>query len=81
MRRDKRKHIYRKTLDEVLPSFPPETAPARAISVPAIDIEWIADLPDDTLDLSGRVVLEAGGKSPLFIKRNIVTNTGHFYTI
>lgn len=81
MRRDKRKHIYRKTLDEVLPPFPPETAPAWATSVPAIDSEWIADLPDDALDSSGRVVLETGGKNPLFAKRNIVADTGHFYTV
>lgn len=81
MRRDKRKHIYRESLDEVLPPFLPETAPTWAMSVPAIDIEWIADVPDDMLDLSGRLVLEAGGNSPLFTKRNIVTDTGHFYTI
>ncbi|PGH31337.1 hypothetical protein GX50_05876 [[Emmonsia] crescens] len=78
---DKRKHIYRKMLDEVLPEFPSETAPTWAMKVSAIDIEWIADLPGDILDLSGRLVLEAGGKSPLFTKRNIITDTGYFYTV
>ncbi|KAB8239245.1 hypothetical protein ETB97_010268 [Aspergillus alliaceus] len=81
MRRDRRKHVYRKTLDEVLPSYTPETAPTWTKSVPAIDIELIADLPDDALDASGRLVLEAGGKSPVFAERNIVTDTGHFYTV
>ncbi|KAK2758614.1 hypothetical protein FQN54_003304 [Arachnomyces sp. PD_36] len=81
MRRDKRKHIYRKTIDEALPPFPQETAPSWAMNVPAINIECIADLPGDMLDSSGRLVLEDWGKGPLFMKRNIVTGTGHFYTV
>jgi hypothetical protein len=81
MRRDKRKHIRRKTLDEALPPYMEETAPAWTTNVPAIDVKLIADLPDDMLDTSGRLVLASGGKSPLFTTRNIITNTGHFYTM
>lgn len=81
MRRDKRKHIYRKTVDDILPPYTAETAPAWAKNVPAFDVKLIADFPDDMLDPSGRLVLEAGGTSLVFAERNIVTNTGHFYTI
>lgn len=80
MRRDKRKHIYRKALEDVLPPYTPETAPSWTKHVPPIDDELIADLPD-ALDSSGRLVLEAGGKSPAFTERNIVTDSGHFYTV
>lgn len=83
MRRDKRKHIYRKTLDDVLPPFTPETAPAWTRSVPAIDATLVADLdlPGDLVDSLGRLVLEAGGQNPIFAERSIVTDTGHFFTI
>ncbi|KAG5297792.1 hypothetical protein I7I48_07038 [Histoplasma ohiense] len=81
MRCDRRKHIYRATMDEVLPPFPPETAPAWAASVPAIDAQWVADLPGDALDPEGRLVLEKGAKNARFLKRNILAGTGYFYTI
>ncbi|KAK2781147.1 hypothetical protein FQN52_001794 [Onygenales sp. PD_12] len=81
MRRDKQKHIRRNSFDDVLPAFEPETAPAWTTKVPAIDMEWIADLPGDALDSSGRLVLEVGGKSPTFAKRNVVTDSGYFYMI
>lgn len=77
-RRDKSKHVYRKTLD-VLPLFRPEAAPSWTEKVPRIDPELIAHLPGDFLDESGRLVLEAGGRNPVFGKRNIITDTGHFY--
>lgn len=81
MRRDKNKHIYRKTLDEALPPYTPETAPVWTKRVPAIDVEMIANLPGDALDALGSLILESGGKSPVFAERNIITGTGHFYTI
>ncbi|KLJ13656.1 hypothetical protein EMPG_11419 [Blastomyces silverae] len=81
MRRDKRKQIHRKSVGEVLPAFEPETVPAWATKVPPIDTEGIADLPGVELDSSGKLVLEAGGRSPTFMKRNIVTDSGYFYTI
>lgn len=81
MRRDKSKHVYRKTLDEELPPFTPETAPSWTKTVPAFDVELIADLPGDFLDSSGRLVLEAGGRNSAFAERNVITDTGHFYTI
>ena len=81
MRRNKSKHIYRKTLDDVLPPFTPEVAPSWTMKVPRIDPEFIAHLPGDFLDESGRLVLEAGGRNPVFARRNIITDTGHFYTV
>lgn len=81
MRRDKRKHIFRETLDEELPPFTPETVPTWTKSVPAFDGGLIADCPDDMLSSPGRLVLEAGGENKTFAKRNIVTDTGKFYTV
>lgn len=80
MRSDKRKHIYCKTLEDVLPPYTPETVPSWTERIRPIDVERVADLPD-ALDSSGSLVLETGGKSPIFAERNIVTDTGHFYTI
>lgn len=45
--------------------------------VPAFGVGLIADWPDDMLDSSGRLVLEAGGENGTFGKRNIITDTGH----
>ncbi|KAF9893922.1 hypothetical protein FE257_008893 [Aspergillus nanangensis] len=81
MRRDKKNHIHRKTFDEPLPPYTEVTAPSWAKRVPAIDVDSIADLPTDLLDSSGRLVLESGGTNPLFAHRNIITDTGHFYTV
>ncbi|KAJ5689966.1 hypothetical protein N7462_004358 [Penicillium macrosclerotiorum] len=81
MRRDKSKHIFRKTFDDPLPPFTPETPPGWTRKVPAIDIQLISDLPPELLDGSGRLVLEPGGENPIFAERNIVTDTGHFYTV
>lgn len=50
MSRDKSKHIYRETLDDVLPPFTPEVAPSWARQVPRIDMELIAHLPGDFLE-------------------------------
>ncbi|KAJ5677800.1 uncharacterized protein N7477_003433 [Penicillium maclennaniae] len=81
MRRDKRKHIYRKTFEDLLPPFVAETAPRWTRAVPAFDPECITDLPGELVDAQGRLVLEEGGENPSFAERNIVTNTGHFYTV
>lgn len=80
MRRDKRNHIFRETLDESLPPFTPETASTWTKSVPAIYGGLIADFPDDMLSSSGSLVLEAGGENETLARRNIITDTGHFYT-
>ncbi|KAL2823581.1 hypothetical protein BDW59DRAFT_96629 [Aspergillus cavernicola] len=83
MRRVKSKHIYRKTMDEELPPYTPEVAPAWTQNVPAIDPEQLTDLPNDAVDSFGKLVLEsdATGIENRFWKRNIVTYSGHFYTI
>ncbi|KAI9925073.1 hypothetical protein MW887_006481 [Aspergillus wentii] len=81
MRRDRSKHIYRKTLEDALPPFAPETAPVWTKAVSAIDTELIADLPNDVLDQSGKLLLEEDGNSPVFAERNVITDTRHFYTI
>lgn len=81
MRRDKHQHIYRKTFEDQLPPFTPEDAPAWTRNVPAFDVGLIADLPDDARDPSGRLVLEPGGENPVFAERNIITDTGYFYTV
>ncbi|OJJ50432.1 hypothetical protein ASPZODRAFT_2118010 [Penicilliopsis zonata CBS 506.65] len=80
LRRDG-KHIYRETLDDVLPNYTPETAPSWTRKVPPIDVNLIEGLPDDVLDSSGKLILEQGGQNLVFAERNIVTNTGYFRTI
>ncbi|KAE8332269.1 hypothetical protein BDV39DRAFT_200417 [Aspergillus sergii] len=54
MRRDKRKHIYRKTLEEVPPPYTREMVPLWTKRVPPLVVEFIADLPDalDSSDLA-----------------------------
>ncbi|KAJ9192239.1 hypothetical protein DTO166G4_7286 [Paecilomyces variotii] len=75
------KGIYRESIDDPLPPFVPEKGPFWTEHVPAIDLMSIADLPAEMLDSSGRLVLEPDGESSIFAKRNIVTNTGYFYTV
>lgn len=43
--------------------------------------ELIADFPGDLLDSSGKLVLEVDGMSLAFTERNIIANTGYFYTV
>lgn len=81
MRRDKNKHIYRKTFEDCLPSFVPEMAPDWAKVVAPIDVELLHEFPSDFLDPAGRLVLEHGGENPIFAQRNIIMDTGHFYTV
>lgn len=81
MRRNKRKHIYHKMLDEVLSSFSSKTSSVWATIISTIDIKWIENLSDDTLDSSRRLIFKMSEKSFLFTKRNIVINIDHFYTI
>ncbi|GLI74355.1 hypothetical protein PoHVEF18_002592 [Penicillium ochrochloron] len=81
MRRDKSKHIYRKTFEDPLPPFTPETAPSWTRWVAPIDVDALANLPTDFLDSAGRLVLEEGGENPIFAERNIIIDTGHFYTV
>ncbi|KAF7717534.1 Uncharacterized protein PECH_005462 [Penicillium ucsense] len=81
MRRDKNKHIYRQTFEDSLPSFVPEIAPSWAKVVPPIDAALLGEFPRDFLDRMGRLVLEEGGENPIFARRNVVMDTGHFYTI
>jgi hypothetical protein len=38
-------------------------------------------VPQEKLDAEGNLLLEENGKSPIFARRNIITNTGWFYTI
>lgn len=81
MRREKSKHIYPEMYGDIPPPFTPVVPPVWTKGVPAIDTELIADLPGDFLDPSGKLVLEADGESLVFAERNIITNTGHFYTV
>ncbi|CAI7668938.1 unnamed protein product [Penicillium pancosmium] len=46
-----------------------------------IDADLLVGFPAELLDASGRLVLEEGGENPNFAERNIVTDTGHFYTV
>ncbi|KAJ5098735.1 hypothetical protein N7532_005736 [Penicillium argentinense] len=81
MRRDKTKHIYRKTFDDLLPPFVAEIAPGWTRRVGPIDVDLLEDFPAELRDAAGRLVLEEGGENPNFADRNIVTDTGHFYTV
>lgn len=81
MRRDKSKHIYRKSFDDLLPPFTAEAAPIWTKRAQPIAAELLLDLPAELLDASGRLVLEEGGENPNFAERNIITDTGHFYTV
>jgi hypothetical protein len=49
--------------------------------VAPIDVDALANLPTDFLDSAGRLVLEEGGENPIFAERNIIIDTGHFYTV
>ncbi|OQE31543.1 hypothetical protein PENSTE_c001G04672 [Penicillium steckii] len=81
MRRDKSKHIYRKSFDDLLPPFTAEVAPFWTRHAKPIDGDQLIEFPSEFLDGSGRLVLEEGGENPIFAERNIVTDTGHFYTV
>ncbi|KAJ5379087.1 hypothetical protein N7509_012206 [Penicillium cosmopolitanum] len=81
MRREKSKHIYRKSFDDLLPPFTAEAAPIWTKRAQPIDADLLVGFPAELLDASGRLVLEEGGENPNFAERNIVTDTGHFYTV
>jgi hypothetical protein len=81
LRRDRSKHIIRETMDDELPEFTPVTAPVWVKRVPALDFDLISDLPSGVLNSSGKLVLEKGGNSGFFAERNIIIDTGYFYTV
>lgn len=74
-------HIIRESMNDELPAFPPETAPPWARNVPVLDFDSINGLPSGALDSTGKLVLEKGGDSIVFAKRNIIVDTGYFYTV
>ncbi|KAL3464493.1 hypothetical protein BJX64DRAFT_91811 [Aspergillus heterothallicus] len=80
--RRNRQHIHRDEDSDPLPAFTSEELPAWTRKVGPIDKELLRhSVPAEILDSDGNLVLEEGGKSPNFARRNIVTNTGWFYTI
>lgn len=81
MRRDKSQHVYRKSFDDLLPPFTAEAAPDWTSRVSPVDVEMLVGFPSELLDGEGRLVLEDGGENPNFAERNIVVDTGHFYTV
>lgn len=80
MRRN-RQHLYRERNGDPYPPFEPERLPGWTKKVPPIEPWMVADLPPSMLDSEKRLVLEEGGSSEVFAKRNIVTNVGWLYTI
>ncbi|KAJ5730755.1 uncharacterized protein N7483_005263 [Penicillium malachiteum] len=74
--------IIRERNEDPYPEFVPEELPAWTKNVPAIDKELLKQsVPSHMLSTEGQLVLEAKGLSLIFAQRNIVTNTGWFYTI
>lgn len=77
-----REHVYREDDGDPWPPFTPEECPCWTQEVPPIDKELLGiSVPPEALDKEGNLVLEANGKGPNFARRNIITNTGWFYTI
>ncbi|GAD96274.1 hypothetical protein PVAR5_4924 [Paecilomyces variotii No. 5] len=75
-------HIFREKNDDPLPPFIPEGLPSWTKNVAPIDKGLLRQsVPPDKLDADGNLVLEEGGKSAIFARRNIITNTGWFYTL
>ncbi|RDW76831.1 uncharacterized protein DSM5745_06823 [Aspergillus mulundensis] len=80
--RRNRKHVYREEDSDPFPPFTPEVLPGWTRHVPPIDRGLLRkSMPAEMLDAEGNLVLEEGGKDENFARRNIVTNTGWFYTI
>ena len=75
-------HVYREKDGDPWPPFTPEELPGWTKNVAPIDKDLLRlSVPPESLDAEGNLVLEANGKSPNFARRNIITNTGWFYTI
>ncbi|KAJ0414257.1 hypothetical protein BJY00DRAFT_34991 [Aspergillus carlsbadensis] len=80
--RRNRKHVYREKNSDPLPTYIPEELPQWTKNVGPLDKGLLRlSVPHEVLDAEGNLVLEVGGKGPNFARRNIVTNTGWFYTI
>ncbi|KAL1855015.1 hypothetical protein Plec18167_004535 [Paecilomyces lecythidis] len=80
--RRNREHVYRERGEDPYPPFVPEGLPSWTKDVAPIDKELLRrSVPEDKLDTDGNLVLEEGGKSPIFARRNIITNTGWLYTV
>lgn len=75
-------HVYREKDTDPLPLFTPEILPGWTKKVPPMDKELLkSSVPADHLDGEGNLLLEEKGESPIFARRNIITNTGWLYTI
>jgi hypothetical protein len=74
-------HLYRERDGDQYPQFVPERLPNWTKDVLPVDQQMVADLPPTMLDPQGKLVLEKGGSSEIFAKRNIITNVGWLYTI
>jgi hypothetical protein len=80
--RRNREHVYRDRDDDPWPPFTPEELPDWTRKVAPIDRDLLRlEVPPEMLDAEGNLVLEKNGKGPNFARRNIITNTGWFYTI
>ena len=80
--RRNREHVCREEDGDPWPPFIPEELPDWTKSVPPMDKDLLRrSVPSESLDAEGNLVLEKNGKGPNFARRNIITNTGWFYTI
>lgn len=74
--------IIRERDEDPWPEFVPEELPEWTTNVAAIDKEVLRQsVPPHKLNLEGQLVLEEDGQNRIFARRNIITNTGRFYTI
>ncbi|KAL4783850.1 hypothetical protein BJX76DRAFT_243341 [Aspergillus varians] len=81
MRRD-HQHLHRDDDSDRLPVFASEELPEWTKGVAPIDRDLLRlSVPPEVLDTEGNLVLEKNGKGHNFARRNIITNTGWFYTI
>lgn len=74
------KHIYRDTGSDPWPPYTPIKGPSWTIAVPGLTPDILHGLPPGYVS-DGKLVLETGGLSEVFARRNIVTNVGWLYTI
>ncbi|KAL3440452.1 hypothetical protein BJX65DRAFT_300483 [Aspergillus insuetus] len=75
-------HVYHEKNSDPLPTFIPEELPPWTRNIGPLHKGLLSvSVPPEVLDAEGNLVLEAGGKSLNFARRNILTNTGWFYTI